>query len=162
MDRYLDSSWKVSIFIIHKTKDVRNGTNQDQQSRVGKHCYWKKNIFNQLFTVELELYCIVLQYFNIFQWNGFIFVWKFNWNLVSYATIIIIRFIGLKLKIKCIISIYSYPHHQYGFLGLLVMTKKKHLSSLNPIVWQAIQHNLWFILCSDHFFCQGFLPVDKA
>ena len=127
MDRYLDSSWKVSIFIIHKTKDVRNGTNQDQQSRVGKHCYWKKNIFNQLFTVELELYCIVLQYFNIFQWNGFIFVWKFNWNLVSYATIIIIRFIGLKLLIKYIILTFLCPCQSNFFFIPKGDKKKKHL-----------------------------------
>ena len=76
-------------------------------NRVGKRCYWKKDISNQLFTGELELYCIVLQYFNIFQWNGFIFVCKFNWNLVSDATIIIIRFIGLKLLIKYIIPTFT-------------------------------------------------------
>ena len=76
-------------------------------NRGRKHCYWKKNIFNQLFTVELRLHCVLLQYFNIFQWNGFIFVWKFNWNLVSYATINIIRFMGLKLLIKYIIQHFS-------------------------------------------------------
>ena len=128
-------------------------------NRVGKNCYWKKNIFNQLFSVELRLHCVLLQYFNIFQWNGFIFVWKFNWNLVSYATIIIIRFIGLKLLIKYIILTFLCPCQSIFFLFLKVT--KKNICSI-PIVWQAIQHNLWFILCSDQFFCQGFLPVDKA
>ena len=95
-------------------------------NRVGKHCYWKKDIFNQLFTVELELYCIVLQYFDIFQWNGFIFVCKFNWNLVSYATIIIIRFIGLKLLIKYIIPTFLFLC--YGnFLRIPEDDKKKQL-----------------------------------
>ena len=127
-------------------------------NRVGKHCYWKKNIFNQLFTVELWLYCIVLQYFNIFQWNGFIFVWKFNWNLVSYATIIIIRFIGLKFLIKKLIPTFLCPRNG----NFLRNPEVKKNSCPIPIVWQAIQHNLWFILCSDQFFCQDFLPTDQA
>ena len=61
LDRYLDSSWKLSIFIIH----IRQKTSEMEQikiNRVRKHCYWKKNIFNQLFTVERELHCVVLQY----------------------------------------------------------------------------------------------------
>ena len=104
-------------------------------NRVGKHCYWKKNIFNQLFTVELRLHCVLLQYFNIFQWNGFIFVWKFNWNLVSYATINIIRFMGLKLLIKYIIQHFS-TRAEPCKVSRESWNDKKNQLAWSPIVWQ--------------------------